>query len=110
MEYRSYFPSITNVPVGSYWVELTFNGCVYRQYVTVTESPLPMITSIEINGSTVTVGVSGGTPPYEYSLDGVSWQFSNVFNNVPRGGHTVFVKRLKFLRRSHKTICHYQFD
>ncbi|MDQ0783409.1 T9SS type B sorting domain-containing protein [Chryseobacterium sp. W4I1] len=89
-------PSITNVPVGSYWVELTFNGCVYKQYVTVTESPIPMITSIEINGSTVTVGVSGGTPPYEYSLDGVTWQFSNVFYNVPRGGHSVFVKDSNF--------------
>lgn len=88
-------PSISNVPVGSYWVELTFNGCVYRQNVTVAESPLPMITSIEINGATVTVGVSGGTPPYEYSLDGVSWQFSNVFNNVPRGAHNVFVRDSK---------------
>lgn len=85
-------PSITNVPAGSYWVDLGFNGCIYRQNVTVSESPLPIITSIEINGSTVTVGVSGGTPPYEYSLDGVSWQSSNVFNNVPRGNHTVFVK------------------
>ncbi|MBL1219249.1 gliding motility-associated C-terminal domain-containing protein [Chryseobacterium sp. L7] len=85
-------PSITNVSAGTYWVELTFNGCVYRQYVTVSESPLPMITTIEINGSTVTVGVSGGTPPYEYSLDGVSWQSTNVFNNVPRGAHKVFVR------------------
>lgn len=88
-------PSISNVSVGSYWVELTFNGCVYKQYVNVTESPLPVITSIEINGSTVTVGVSGGIPPYQYSLDGVSWQNSNVFNNVPRGAHKVFVRDSK---------------
>lgn len=88
-------PSISNVPAGSYWVELTFNGCVYRQVVIVTESPTPMITSIEINGTTVTVGASGGTPPYEYSLDGVSWQSSNVFNNVPRGPHKVFVRDSK---------------
>ncbi|MGK6343890.1 T9SS type B sorting domain-containing protein [Chryseobacterium sp. DT-3] len=88
-------PSISNVPVGSYWVELTFNGCVYKQYVNVTESLLPVITSIEINGSTVTIGVSGGVPPYQYSLDGVSWQNSNVFNNVPRGSHKVFVRDSK---------------
>ena len=88
-------PSISNVSVGSYWVELTFNGCVYKQYVNVTESPLPVITSIEINGSTVTVGVSGGVPPYQYSLDGVSWQNSNVFNNVSRGAHKVFVRDSK---------------
>ncbi|AKK72192.1 gliding motility protein [Chryseobacterium gallinarum] len=88
-------PSITNVPVGSYWVELTSNGCVYKQYVNVTELPLPVITSIEIDGTTVKVGVSGGTPPYEYSLDGVVWQSSNIFYNVSRGAHHVFVKDSK---------------
>ncbi|KMQ59276.1 gliding motility protein [Chryseobacterium angstadtii] len=88
-------PAITNVPVGSYWVDLTFNGCVYRQYVNVTESPLPVISSIEINGSTVTIGASGGTPPYEYSLDGVNWQTSNVFNNLTRGRYKVFVRDSK---------------
>ncbi|MGU3375470.1 T9SS type B sorting domain-containing protein [Chryseobacterium sp. M5A1_1a] len=87
--------SITNVPAGSYWVELTFNGCVYKQLVNVTEYQLPMITSIEIDGTTVKVGVTGGTPPYEYSLDGVIWQSSNVFNNVPRGAHYVIVRDSK---------------
>lgn len=84
--------SITNVAVGNYWVDLTFNGCVYRQNVSVTQSPTPAITSIEINGQTVTIGASGGTPPYEYSLDGVTWQSSNVFYNVPRGNHTAYVR------------------
>ncbi|MDH6251220.1 gliding motility-associated-like protein [Chryseobacterium sp. H1D6B] len=88
-------PSITNVPAGSYWVDLTFNGCVYRQYVNVTESPLPVITSIEINGTIVTIGVSGGVPPYEYSLDEITWQSSNIFNNVPRGSHFIYVKDAK---------------
>ncbi|WP_267406940.1 MULTISPECIES: T9SS type B sorting domain-containing protein [unclassified Chryseobacterium] len=85
-------PSINNVGVGSYWVDLTFNGCVYRQHVNITESPLPVISLIDINGTTVTIGVSGGTPPYQYSLDGVSWQSTNVFTNVPRGVHTIFVR------------------
>ncbi|WP_294205773.1 T9SS type B sorting domain-containing protein [uncultured Chryseobacterium sp.] len=87
--------SITNVPAGNYWVDLTYQGCVYRQYVTVTESQLPVITSIEINGQVVTVGASGGNPPYEYSLDGITWQSSNVFNNVPRGNHTLYVRDSK---------------
>ena len=85
-------PAIMNVPAGSYWVDLTFDGCTYRQHVNVTESPIPFITMIEINGNTVTIGVSGGTPPYEYSLDGVNWQSSNVFNNVPRGNHIIHVR------------------
>ncbi|MFC5875488.1 gliding motility-associated C-terminal domain-containing protein [Chryseobacterium arachidis] len=85
-------PSISNVGPGSYWVDLTFNGCTYRQNVTVTESSVPVITTIEINGTTVTIGASGGTPPYEYSLDGVNWQDSNIFMNVPRGNHIIHVR------------------
>jgi gliding motility-associated-like protein len=98
-------PSITNVAPGSYWVELTFNGCVYKQYVNVTELPLPMITSIEIDGTTVKVGVSGGIPPYEYSLDGVVWQSSNVFYNVPRGAHNVFVRDSKMCEEVKKPFA-----
>ncbi|SIP99523.1 gliding motility-associated C-terminal domain-containing protein [Chryseobacterium sp. RU37D] len=85
-------PSISNVPAGSYWVDLTSVGCTYRQHVNVTESTLPVITLIEINGNTVTVGASGGTPPYQYSLDGINWQDSNVFTNVPRGNHTLYLR------------------
>jgi gliding motility-associated-like protein len=84
--------SISNVAAGTYWVDLTFQGCTYRQTVTVTESVLPAITLIEINDNTVTIGVSGGTPPYQYSLDGTSWQDSNVFTNVPRGNHIIHVR------------------
>lgn len=98
-------PSITNVPVGSYWVELTSNGCVYKQSVNVTELLPPMITSIEIDGTTVKIGVSGGTPPYEYSLDGVVWQSTNVFYNVPRGGHTVFVRDSKLCEEVKKPFA-----
>ena len=86
---------ISNIPAGSYWVDLKFNGCVYRQYVNITEAPLPAIISIEINGSTVTIGAGGGTPPYEYSLDGVTWQTSNVFLNLPRGSYIIYVRDSK---------------
>ncbi|MBW7675731.1 T9SS type B sorting domain-containing protein [Chryseobacterium chendengshani] len=85
-------PSITNVAAGNYWVDLTFDGCIYRQFVNVSESVLPVISSIDINGSTVTIGVTGGVPPYEYSLDNNSWQSSNVFNNVPIGTHKIYVR------------------
>lgn len=34
----------------------------------------------------------GGTPSYQYSLDNVNWQSSNIFTNISRGDHTVYVK------------------
>ncbi len=49
-------PSITNVPAGNYWVELTSNGCTYKQNINVTEYTIPAITSIEIDGTTVKLG------------------------------------------------------
>jgi len=85
-------PSITNVVAGNYWVELTFDGCVYKQFVNVSESVLPVITSIDINGTTVTIGVTGGVPPYEYSLDNITWQSSNIFYNMQRGNYKIYVR------------------
>ncbi|WP_228423511.1 T9SS type B sorting domain-containing protein [Chryseobacterium piperi] len=88
-------PSISNIPAGSYWVDLKYNGCIYRQYVNITESELPSIISIDINGTTVTIGAGGGVPPYQYSLDGITWQTSNVFQNIPRGSYIAYVRDSK---------------
>ena len=83
-------PSI-NVGVGTYYVDLELNGCNYRQHVTVSAFSSPIISNIVVSGNTATVYVTGGTAPYEYSLDGVNYQPSNVFAGLPRGTHTVYV-------------------
>lgn len=80
------------VPVGDYWVELTTNGCIYKQLVSVRAVELPTIVNVQITGSTVTVNVTGGNPPYEYAIDGGDYQSSNVFTNVRGGDHTIYVK------------------
>jgi len=79
------------VGAGSYYVDLGFNGCVYRQNVTVTTAQAPTVTKIEVTGFNATVFVSGGTPPYQYSLNGIDYQTSNVFTGLTRGVHTVYV-------------------
>ncbi|KQT31113.1 hypothetical protein ASG22_18945 [Chryseobacterium sp. Leaf405] len=76
---------------GSYWVDLGFNGCVYRQNVNVTTSQAPVITGISVTGSNATVNVTGGTAPYQYSLNGVDYQTSNTFTGLTRGLHHVYV-------------------
>lgn len=77
--------------VGTYYVDLGFNGCVYRQYVTIHEAEIPVITSVTVNGTTATINVSGGTPPYQYSLDGITYQYSNTFSGLMRGIHKAYV-------------------
>ncbi|AZA46948.1 gliding motility-associated C-terminal domain-containing protein [Chryseobacterium carnipullorum] len=84
--------TITNVGVGTYWVKLKTGDCTVVQNVKVYPSEQPVVSSIEISSTTVTVFVIGGTPAYKYSMDNVNWQDSNVFNNVKRGDATVFVK------------------
>ena len=81
-----------NVPIGNYYVDLTSNGCIYRQWVNVTVAESPKIDNINITGTTATIAVSGGSAPYLYSLDGINFQNSNIFTNVSRGNHTVYVK------------------
>ena len=84
---------IKNIPVGKYTVELTSkNDCKLIQEVEVFAAELPKITNIDVNGSTATVFVTGGNPPYEYSLDNSSFQSSNIFTNIPRGLHTMYVR------------------
>lgn len=83
---------IKNVLPGEYWVKLTFNDCVYQQFFKITEAEEPVIDNVLIEGTTVTVLVSGGTLPYTYALDKGNYQSSNIFTNVELGTHTVYVK------------------
>lgn len=83
---------ISDITVGSYYVDLEKNGCLTRQNVKVLASPIPVITNIEISNNTATLTVNGGVPPYQYSVDGTNYQNSNVFSNLPRGENTFYVK------------------
>lgn len=85
-------PSIQGVGVGLYWVKLKTGDCITTQIVKVIASANPVVTSIDINNTTITVNVSGGTPPYKYSLNGIDWQDSNIFTGLHRGEAKIFVK------------------
>ncbi|MGG1923798.1 T9SS type B sorting domain-containing protein [Chryseobacterium sp. NRRL B-14798] len=84
-------PYIT-ASIGNYWVILTSNGCETKQFVKVMSVPVPKIKKVETTGNTVTLTVEGGTPPYQYSRDGMIWQDSNVFTGLPRGKNIFYVK------------------
>ena len=52
---------------------------------------------------TVTINASGGTSPIEYSIDGSTYQNSNIFNNVSltAGNHTAYVRDPKGCTDTH---------
>jgi hypothetical protein len=59
--------------------------------ITVTGTTTNPSTPTGTNG-TITANASGGTAPYSYSVDGINFQSSNVFNTLAVGSFTVTAK------------------
>ena len=94
--------TFNNVPAGTHSVLITDNfGCTFTvSAIAVTAGPAltttVSTTDVLCNGGatgviTVTVPVIG-TPPYEYSLDGMNWQSSNIFSGLTAGNYTVYYR------------------
>ncbi|MEO7924124.1 MAG: gliding motility-associated C-terminal domain-containing protein [Chitinophagaceae bacterium] len=92
--------NIFNVAANNYTITIRdANGCtIIRPGVIVTEPAVLTANSVNTGAScnggsdgTITVTATGGNAGYQYSLDGVVFQTSNVFNVVP-GTYTVTVK------------------
>ncbi len=87
------------VAAGTYTITIRdFNGCTRTENVNVTEPAL--LTAASVNGNAtcdggndgiITVNATGGNTGYTYSIDGVNFQTSNIFNVAP-GNYTVTVK------------------
>src|SRR5207244_913033 len=92
-------------PTGPYTATVKeSNGCTTSQPVTITQPASALSSSISaqtnvacFGGSTgsVTVAGSGGTGPYSYAIDGVTFGISGTFNNLAAGPYTVTVKDSK---------------
>ena len=57
--------------------------------LTTTASSTPVLCNGGNTGTLTVVAPTVGTAPYQYSLDGVTWQSSNQFTGVPAGTHTI---------------------
>jgi len=91
--------NLFNVPAGNYTITIKdFNNCSIIRNVSVTEPALLTATSLNTNASCdggndgrITVTATGGNSGYSYSIDGVTFQPSNVFNVAP-GNYSVTIK------------------
>ncbi len=76
------------------------NGCTEIETVTLNQPALltatasgSTVTCFGDSNGTITVDTpSGGTTPYQYSLDGVTFQNSPTFNNLPAGNYDIVVR------------------
>ncbi len=69
------------------------SGCSYELPFEAVLGGAPEITNVQINGNSITVHVSP-SGNYEYSLDGVFWQSSATFQNIPVNDYDIFVRDL----------------
>mgnify|MGYP005666498643 CR=1 FL=1 len=92
--------TIDQLPAGNYSVTvLDSNNCEIQGTASVVEPP-PLFVDIdniidvicfgESTGEISVIG-TGGLPPYEYSLDGTTFQTSATFTGLPAGNYTVTI-------------------
>ena len=94
-------PTFNNLPVGTYIIKVKdATGCRDSLTVNITQAypDLDILDIVVANGSCtgtadgqIRVTGTGGRPPYQFSVDGVTFQNGNIFNVAP-GTYTVTVK------------------
>ena len=93
-------PMFSALTAGEYDVVVQdSNGCDFMETVTVLECTLAFSISVTnemeptggMNG-TITINVSTGNEPYSYTINGVVFQSSNVFENLTAGEYEVSVQ------------------
>lgn len=92
-------PTFANLVAGTYIIGvMDTNGCIKSTAVVITNSGTIALSVVSsdtscglLNGSITPTG-SGGTAPYEYSIDGTVFQSSPIFTGLADGPYTVYVK------------------
>ena len=92
--------SFLNVCSGVYLIEVTdANGCVASYAYTVGQPTQLVISNVATTTAaygtstgSATITATGGTAPYTYSLNGSTYQSSNVFTGLAAGVHIAYVK------------------
>ncbi|GAB5531080.1 MAG: hypothetical protein Roseis3KO_28570 [Roseivirga sp.] len=94
-------PSFIEYPAGQYTITIKdSNDCTGTITATITEPDLLQLFEDTLVNPTcggeatglLDVAAIGGTAPYEYSIDGVNFGTSNIFDNLAAGSYTVTVK------------------
>ena len=89
----------TGLAAGPYTVTIKdANNCINTTAVTVSSSTGATVTATSVaascgvaNGSVTATG-TGGVTPYQYSINGTTFQASNIFTGLAAGPYTVTIK------------------
>ncbi|TCK53212.1 gliding motility-associated-like protein [Flavobacterium sp. 90] len=86
---------ITITTPGTYTVDVISpdpENCTSRKTIIVNEHLIPKISRVDVNGTRVVIYLTKDADYYEYSVDGLTFQDSNVFYDVSAGLKTAFVQ------------------
>jgi len=92
--------SFVNLTMGSYWVKIRDASCMDSINVAINQAFPDLIlantatTAASCSGGadgTATLTATGGNSPYQYSLDGINYQASNIFN-LSQGNYNIWIK------------------
>jgi len=94
--------TFTNVAAGPHTIIITDNfGCTLTLNNVMVGAGPPLTTTVSTTNVLCNGGATGiitiaqptmGTPPYEYSLDGTTWQSSNIFSGLTAGPYTAYYR------------------
>ena len=93
----------SNLQAGKYVIDVrrTNAACWRTDSVTIAAAPPRLVASvtkmnISCNGANdgkiQAVNVSGGTTPYQFSLDSINWQSDSIFRNLSAGIYKLFIR------------------
>jgi large repetitive protein len=99
-------PVFSPLGPGTYTITVKFKKgnreCDYTISVPITQpavlngaSQLVQQKTCLVNGSIQAINVTGGTTPYQYSINGTTYQNSNVFSNLAPGTYTIIIRDAK---------------
>ncbi|HEU4790106.1 MAG TPA: T9SS type B sorting domain-containing protein [Flavobacterium sp.] len=89
--------SINAPTTGIYTVDVTSpapENCTSRKTITVFEYNKPEIKNVKVDETTVTIELIKTEDYFEYSIDNIYYQSSNIFTNTPSGLQTAYVRNI----------------
>jgi gliding motility-associated-like protein len=98
---------ITVSTSGIYTVVVTSpapENCSSTKKITVVEHNIPEIDRVVVNETTVVIYLKKEEVYFEYSVDGINYQSSNVFFNVQSGLQTAYVREINFCSSDSQTF------
>ncbi|CAM3619711.1 T9SS type B sorting domain-containing protein [Flavobacterium chungbukense] len=80
---------------GTYTVDVTSpapENCTSKKTIVVEEHKIPQIDRVNVEGTRAIIFPVKAEDYFEYSVDGINYQASNIFYDVPAGLHTAYIR------------------